>query len=306
MLTTTTILLAAATMLVLAVLMAMVLGWANRAFHVHVDPRVEQVSEALPGANCGGCGYVGCSEYAEAVVAGQAPPDACPVGGTQCAEAVAEICGLELSEAMPYRPVVHCGANLQERLKRHDYAGEPTCAAANLIAGVQGCTYGCLGLGDCVSACPYDAIHVVDGLAAVDYDKCIGCGKCAKVCPRNLITMVPFKHERMLVIRCSNKDFGKDVKAVCTVGCIGCKACTRVGGDLFGFKDNLPDIDYDAYGEREVMEKVGDAVNKCPMKRLEYVGTPGADDLAAVADEDAPRVVTPDFKTTVDDTEWHG
>ncbi len=201
--------------------------------------------------------------------------------------------------------MVHCGADSEQRLKQHDYHGERSCASANLVAGVQGCTYGCLGFGDCVASCNYDAIHIVDGLATVDYEKCIGCGACAKVCPRNIISMIPFKESRMLVINCSNKDFGKDVKAVCTVGCLGCKACTRVLSDLLEFKNNLPSVDYENY-EAEDGEKIGQAVEKRPMKRLEFLGDPTEEDRQAVADQEAPSVATPDFKTTVDDTEWHG
>ncbi len=156
-------------MLVLALFMAYVLGWANKTFHVEVDPRIEQVNHALPGANCGGCGYVGCGEYAEAVVAGKAPVNLCPVGGESCATAVAKILGIKLEASFPYRPAVHCGAHYDDRLGRHDYFGEQTCGAANLTAGVQGCTYGCLGFGYCVKVCDFDAIHVVDGLATVDY-----------------------------------------------------------------------------------------------------------------------------------------
>ncbi len=304
MLETMTIILAGAAMLGLAIAMAWVLGWANRAFHVDVDPRIDRVNEALPGANCGGCGYVGCGEYAEAVVAGEAQPDQCPVGGKDCAQAIADILGIQIGESAPYRPVVHCGAKLEDRLKRNDYRGEQTCTAANLVAGVQGCTYGCLGMGDCVRSCNYDAIHVVDGLAEVDYDKCIGCGACERACPRHIISMVPFKQEQMLAIKCSNKDFGKDVKQVCKVGCIGCKICTRLGGDLFGFKDNLPQIDYENY-DQDLLEKAGPALEKCPMKGLIFVGTPSEEDKAA-AEGDVPDMVKPDFQTTVDKTEWHG
>ena len=273
------ILLAVGTMLLLAVFLCYVLGWANEAFHVKTDPRVEQVMEVLPGANCGGCGFVGCGEYAEAVVAGNAPPDRCPVGGSACAEGIAKILGLDLTESFPYRPVVHCGAHCEDRLKQHEYRdGEQTCAAANLVSGVQGCTYGCLGLGDCVAACNYDAIHIVDGLATVDYEKCVGCGACERACPRHIISMVPFKAEKMLVVNCSSRDFGKDVKAVCKVGCIGCKACARFS-ELIEMADNLPRINYDDYDP----DKLTEALQKCPTKSLVYVGTPSEKDKAAVA-----------------------
>jgi RnfABCDGE-type electron transport complex B subunit len=300
----TIILIAAATMLSLAIFMALVLGWANRAFHVEVDQRVTDINEALPGANCGGCGYVGCNEYAEAVVAGQAPPDQCPVGGEACAEEVARIAGVDLEASWPYRPVVHCNAAAEQRLKRSAYKGERTCASANLIAGVQGCTYGCLGFGDCETSCPFDAIDIVDGLATVNYEKCTGCGACAKVCPRNIISMVPFKNEQMTVVKCSNRDFGKDVKAVCKVGCIGCKACTKQS-DLLSVDDNIPTIDYDKY-DPEKMDSLEMAISKCPMKGLVRVGVPREKDKKAVEGEDVPELVQADFKTTVDDTEWHG
>jgi len=298
------VILAAGMMLTLAVFMACVLGWANRTFHVGVDPRVDAVNEALPGANCGGCGYVGCNEYAEAVVAGNAPPDKCTVGGPACAAALAKILGLEVKESFPYRPVVHCAATTEKRLKRNEYRGEPTCASANIISGVQGCTYGCLGLDDCRRACDFDAIHVVDGLATVDYDKCIGCGACERACPRHIISMVPFKSEQMLVVRCSNHDFGKNVKAVCKVGCIGCKSCSRLN-ELFRIDENLPAIDYDSY-DPDKTDELAPALDKCPAKGLVYVGKPTAEDMAAVAGEKAPDIVRADFRTTVDDTKWHG
>jgi len=292
------VILAAAVMLALATFMGYVLGWASKAFHVEIDPRIEHVNEALPGANCGGCGYVGCMEYAEAVVTADEAVDKCTVGGASVAEAIAGVLGVQVAQSWPFRPAVHCGATHADKLKRADYRGEQTCASANIIGGIQGCAYGCLGLGDCERSCKFDAIHMVDGLAIVDYDKCVGCGACAKVCPRNIISMVPFKASRMLVVACANQDFGKEVKAVCKVGCLGCKACTRAS-DLFTVEQNLPSIDYDKY-DPENMADLEVALNKCPSKRLTMVGKP-ADGAA-----EGPTVVTADFKTTVDDTEWHG
>jgi len=302
---TVIVLLAAGTMLVLGLFMAYVLGWANRAFHVAIDPRQEQIQEALPGANCGGCGYVGCNEYAEAVVSGQVSVDKCTVGGVSCAAALAKILGVEMSESWPKRPVVHCGATYEDRLGRLEYRGEQTCGGANLIAGVQGCTYGCLGFGDCQWACEFDAIGIVNGLATVDYDACVGCGACARACPRNIITMVPFKAEKMLVVACSNKDFGKDVKGVCKVGCIGCKRCQKLSEGLIQVEENRPRFDYDAY-DPDSLEAVRQAVEKCPMKRLVEAGRPSEKDLAAVADETVPAIIEADFKTTVDKTDYRG
>ncbi|MBN1930508.1 MAG: RnfABCDGE type electron transport complex subunit B [Desulfobacterales bacterium] len=299
-----TISLSAGTMVGMAVILSYVLGWANKTFHVEVDPRVEAINNALPGANCGGCGYVGCSEYAEAVVAGEAPVNKCSVGGKSCAAALADVMGIEVKESYPYRPIVHCGAHYDDRLGRNEYYGEKRCLAANLVTDIQGCAYGCLGFGDCQVACNYDAIHVIDGLATVDYEKCIGCGACAKVCPRNIITIVPFKAEKILAVTCSNQDAGKDVMSVCKVGCIGCKACARIS-DLFKMDENLSKVDYDAY-PLECSVELMNAVEKCPRNGIVFVGKPSAKDLAAVADEELPEVVEPDFKTTVDDTKWRG
>jgi Na+-translocating ferredoxin:NAD+ oxidoreductase RNF subunit RnfB len=284
--------------------MAWVLGWANRVFHVAVDPRVEAVSEVLPGANCGGCGYVGCAEYAVAVVAGRADLTLCAPGGAGCAQALAEILGQDLAPSFPYRAVVHCAASWEERLPpvKPAYRGERTCAAANLVAGYQGCTYGCLGLGDCVAACRYDAIHVVDGLAQVDYHHCIGCKACEAACPRHIISMVPFKSERMLVVACSNRDHGPAVKAVCLIGCISCSACAKKCG-LMRMENNLSQIDYDAYTDHPDLAL---AVEKCPRESLIYVGKPSPQDLAQVAEEELPARIEADFQTTVDETEWRG
>lgn len=289
-------------MLVLAVAGGAVLGWANRKFHVPVDPRVELVTAVLPAANCGNCGFIGCSDYAEAVVAGHAAPTLCAPGGPAVANAVGAVLGVDVGETWPYRAVVHCTATHEMRLQRAEYRGEPTCGAANLVAGVQGCTYGCLGLADCVRVCTYDAIHVIEGVARVDYRKCTGCGDCVAACPRNLISRIPFKAERVLVVGCANQDFGNDVKAVCTVGCIGCKACAKVAPQLV-MRGHLPVIDYDQYDAG--FDFVA-AIDKCPAESLLWVGKPTPKHLAAVADEILPAKVEVDFKTTVDKTEWWG
>lgn len=272
-LTILTIGLAAGTLLVMALIMTYVLGWANVAFHVEIDPRIEAIADALPGANCGGCGFVGCGEYAEAVVLDNAPVDQCAPGGAGCASAIAGVMGIEVEVSVPNRAIVHCGATYDDRLGRNEYIGEKTCAAASGVAGVQGCTYGCLGFGDCEVSCTYDAIHIESGLAVVDYEKCIGCGVCAKACPRNIISIVPFKTDQVLAVTCSNRETGKAVKSVCKAGCIGCKACTRAS-DLFVIKNNLALINYDDYDPASIenVEDLAKAIEKCSTNRIEYVG----------------------------------
>ena len=304
MLTYMGLLVGAGVLFLLAAAMGYVLGWANRRFHVEVDPRVEAALAALAGANCGACGFVGCAEYAKAVVEGDAAVDLCAPGGASCARKLAEIVGVELERTFPYRAVVHCSAHTEDRLQRSPYQGEQTCAAANLVADVQGCSYGCLGLGDCERACGYGAIRVIDGLATVDYEKCVGCRACARACPRNIITMVPFKSDRMVVVACSNEDSAGDVRAVCKVGCLGCRACSKLDPEVVHMQGALPVIDYDRYDpEDPAMRQV---MEKCPRKRIVSVGQPTERDLAAVAAEELPEEVKPDFQTTVDDTKWRG
>jgi ferredoxin len=227
----------------------------------------------------------------------------CLPGGPACAEAVAAIMGVEVEQTWPYRAVVHCAARSEQRLGRSEYRGEPTCSAANLVTDVQGCVYGCLGLGDCVEVCDYDAIHVLEGLAQIDYSRCTGCGACIEVCPRGIISRIPFKAAQVMVVACSNQDFGPNVKKVCRVGCIGCKACTRFS-ELLHMEGNLPIVDYEstAFGEADFTA----SLEKCPMESLVFVGSPSARDLEATADEELPERVEADFRTTVDRADWWG
>jgi len=299
-----TIGLAAGTLVGMALILTYILGWASNAFHVDIDPRVEAVNDALPGANCGGCGYVGCGDYAEAVVLDAMPVNLCTVGGESCTADLAGIMNVEVDAALPFLPVVHCGARYQDRLGRSEYKGEMRCVAANLIADVQGCAYGCLGFGDCAVVCNYDALHVMDGLATVDYEKCVGCGACAKVCPRNIITITPFRARRILAVACSNHDLGKEVTRVCKVGCLGCRACSRIS-DLFVIENNLSTLNYDEYTP-DRFDELEKARKRCPRQRLILVGKEPPEGLADDAGMELQEVVTPDFKTTVDDTEWRG
>ncbi len=262
--------LASGTLLVMALVLTYILGWASVAFHVEVDSRIDAINDALPGANCGGCGLVGCGEYAEAIVNDGVTVDQCAPGGANSASAIADIMGIQIEASAPNRAIVHCGGTLEDRLGQNLYLGEKKCTTANIVAGVQGCVYGCLGFGDCEVSCTYDAIHIKNGLAVVDYDKCVGCGACAKACPRSIISISSFKAEKMLATSCSNRDAGKEVKSVCNVGCIGCKACSRLC-DLFVIENNLASVNYEEY-DPDNMEDLVKGKEKCPTKCIGFVG----------------------------------
>lgn len=267
-----TLAIAGGTMLVMAVILSYILGWANKKFKVEVDPKIEAVIEALPGVNCGGCGYLGCSDYAVAIVMDNDPVNKCTVGGEPCAISVADIMGVEVGETIPMRAIVHCNAPETRRLGLTQYRGEKRCTAAHQVAGVQGCTFGCLGFGDCVRACNYDAIHIEDGLAQVDYNNCIGCRACSKVCPRKIITITGFREEIIPVVACSNKDKPKDAKAVCENACVGCKACVKIS-DLFTITNNLSVCTYDAYSPDNYDNAVK-SMEKCPTRCIHFMGKP--------------------------------
>jgi Na+-translocating ferredoxin:NAD+ oxidoreductase RNF subunit RnfB len=282
--------LAAAVVLSLTAVFAALLEIAQRRLRVPEDPRIAQVLEVLPGANCGGCGFAGCAELARAVVAGEAGVDACTVGGPAVAGAIARLLGVDAVQAYPYRPVIHCGARSGDRLGRVPYAGVRRCVEADVLGTTQACAYGCLGFGDCTAVCPRDALHMVDGLPEVDYEKCNGCGACVEACPRGLIERIPFKRARMLVVACSNPEPGKAVKQVCQVGCTGCNICQRLAPGLFAVKDHLARIDYNACTGTEDVSQV---LDRCPAKALVYVGDP-----PAALDEDAAG--TGSSETTVE------
>lgn len=287
-------------MLSLAILMGYILGWANRAFYVEVDPRIESINAALPAVNCGGCGFIGCQEYAEAIVKENAPITRCAPGGASSAEAIAKIMGLELLETVKLSPVIHCCSDKSTKLGLNEYKGITTCRAANMVSGIQGCSYGCLGFGDCFNACNYGAITIKNGLAVINYEKCVGCGACAKTCPRTIISMVPFKVNEIAVVACSNKDFIKETRSVCTLGCIACKACTKVNSN-YKMTGNLARLDYDSY---DISSNFDAAIAKCPRKCILPAGIPAQ--KHPIKDEEVPVRIDADFKSSVEDSEWRG
>mgnify|MGYP002235409513 FL=1 len=184
---------------------AIILVAAAKFMAVEEDPRIEEVAGCLAGANCGGCGYAGCADYAKAVVMDGVPCDKCAPGGPKAAAAIAKIMGGEAS-AVEKKAVVQCQGSSEHCKPAYDYKGIQTCAAAaTLYGGPKTCSFACIGLGDCTKVCKFDAIHIVDGVAKVDKDKCTGCGACANICPKQVI-MIDAGGPRKPVVMCSNKD----------------------------------------------------------------------------------------------------
>ena len=194
---------------------------------VEVDPRIAAVKEALMGANCGGCSYPGCEAYAEAVVTkSDVPPDLCRPGGPSVAAAVARLTGKAMGGAEPVIAFRRCVKDEGQVVRRMDYFGVPTCLAANqVLGGPEACRFACLGFGDCVASCPFGAMRLEGGLVRIDAEKCIGCGNCVRVCPKSILEFVPRK-ARVMVF-CSSRDKGPEVKAVCEAGCISCGLCVK-------------------------------------------------------------------------------
>jgi RnfABCDGE-type electron transport complex B subunit len=249
------------TMLGLGSGFALVLLIASEKLKVQVDPQVEQIHQALPNVDCGACGFAGCSQYAEAVKEDPELIGRCAPGGPETAAKIANILNLQVSDSGPHqRPIVHCRAHTADRTYYAQYEGIQTCTAANALANAQACKFGCLGFGDCTEVCKFDALHIVDGLATVDYEKCTGCTACTKACPRNLIEMVPFRYENVMTVACRSKETGKATRSMCKVGCIGCGLCAKQT-DIFSVEDNLARLDY---GKYESGEQTETAASKCP------------------------------------------
>jgi RnfABCDGE-type electron transport complex B subunit len=240
------------------------LAFASRKFAVEVDERMAAIRDALPGANCGGCGFPGCDTFARAVAEGRAPVNGCPVGGSECAAALGSIMGVDAGDTVKMMAKVICNGDTVKCKERFDYEGIEDCVAANMVAGgSKACQYGCLGLGTCVRACPFDAIEIVDGrLAKIIPEKCTACGKCIEACPKAVIDMVPYHQD--VVIACNNKEPGKVVRQKCSVGCIACKICVKACPyEAIDFKDNLAFINYEKCTNCFV------CVEKCPTKAIE-------------------------------------
>lgn len=203
------------------------LGIAGIAFKVEVDEKEEAVLGVLPGNNCGGCGYAGCSGLAAAIAKGEAAVNTCPVGGEPVAKKVADIMGVDAGESKRMTAFVQCKGDCEKAKTDYEYTGVEDCTMVKFVpnGGSKSCNYGCLGYGNCVKACQFDAIHVENGVAVVDKEKCKACGKCVAACPKGLIDLIPY--DAKCVVACNNKDKGPVTMKACTVGCIGCSICAK-------------------------------------------------------------------------------
>lgn len=255
-----------ALVVVLGLVFGIVLTVAAKIMFVPVDEIVAEVREALPGANCGACGYSGCDGYAAAFGEDRSTPvNKCPVGGPDLIAKLGEILGVEADSSAPPIAMVKCQGNNDKAINIMEYGTEMTCVGATqLFGGGKGCSAGCLGLGDCTKVCDFDAIHIVNGIAVVDRDSCVGCGLCAKACPKFVIDMVT-KADRVNV-RCNSKDKGAKVMKNCKIGCIGCKKCEKACPfDAIHVNDNLAKIDYDK------CKNCGLCVKECPTHAITMV-----------------------------------
>ena len=243
------------------IFIGLLLGIAGEKLKVEVDQIELDVRAALPGNNCGGCGFPGCDGLAKAITEGNAAVGTCPVGGAAVAAKIATIMGEDAVQTVHRIAFVKCAGTCEVTKETYNYTGVEDCAVMPFVpnGGPKTCTYGCMGYGACVKACQFDAIHIINGIAVVDKEACKACGKCVAICPRHLIEIIPY--EVPLAVMCASKDKGKDVMVGCSVGCIACGICVKqCEFDAIKVENNIAHIDY------EKCTGCGKCADKCPKK----------------------------------------
>ncbi len=223
------------------------LAIASIVFAVPVDEKAEKIRECLPGANCGACGFTGCDGYAAALSKGETTEcNLCTPGGNDTAKQIGEIMGLSVGKITPMVAAVMCQGNRMNVEEKLEYSGVHSCKmATQLFGGPKNCVYGCIGFGDCVEVCPYDAIFICDGVARINPDKCRACKKCINTCPRNLIDLFPLDTTKAAVL-CRNHDKGAQTRKQCKAGCIGCMKCVKACPvEAISVENFCAKIDYD-------------------------------------------------------------
>ncbi len=258
------VLIAIASMGGLGLIFSAGLSIAQKRFYVEEDERIPLLMDQLPGANCGGCGYPGCANFAENLVSGSAMVNGCPVSDEESVRELAEILGVEVETGERLLARILCNGGYSKTAIRAEYDGIRSCTAAMVVGGSDRlCAYGCLGFGDCIIACPFDAIKMSeDGIPIVDDKKCTGCGNCVDACHREVIELHPEKHK--LYIFCKNEDAPKDARKVCIAACVGCGICVRaVEEGQIKMDNNLAKINYGLYGSEPKSP-----TEKCPTKAI--------------------------------------
>ncbi len=249
----------------IGIALGIIIGFIAKKFAVEVNANIEIVGDLLPGANCGGCGFAGCADFAKAVVEDGVEASICPVASGELVEEIATALGVSVGEKEKMVAVILCAGTDSKTKGNTDYNGVNDCLSASLVSngGGKGCSVGCLGLASCSRACPFDAIEIRDGLAIVHPDICVGCGKCIATCPKKIIKMVPEKAS--VHVFCSSKEKGPQKKKHCSVSCLGCRKCTKVAGEedtiiMDGF---LAKVNYDNPPSENIVDGA-----KCPTKCL--------------------------------------
>ncbi|MCR5674020.1 MAG: RnfABCDGE type electron transport complex subunit B [Lachnospiraceae bacterium] len=232
-----------------------------KRFAVPVNKTEEAVLAALPGNNCGGCGYPGCSGLAAAIVKGEAEVSGCPVGGKPVADDIAKIMGVEAGQFVKKVAFVKCAGTCEVAGENYEYTGPHDCRSAAMAPGrgSKMCDFGCMGFGSCMKVCDNDAIRIIDGVAVIDPEKCGACGKCASICPMGVIEIVPY--DSNVRVACSSKDKGNITMKACKAGCVGCGICAKTCQyGAISVEDNVAHIDY------EKCTGCGECASKCPKK----------------------------------------